>query len=88
MKIKFLANKSSASITSVEIERETANVVWINGRKSNKVTNYEGFHDSLEEAKAAIISYQLKRMERANRQISWAIEEIAKANSMTQEDIK
>lgn len=68
-------------IEAVEVERETESCVWINGRKNNKRTDYECYHDTPEHAKAWIISQAQKEVAAAERQLRCAQEKLSKAQN-------
>jgi hypothetical protein len=58
--IKFKTGGGRNLIEPVEVEKETASSVWINGRRNNKRSGYDSYFDTWEEAKA----YLLEQAER------------------------
>jgi hypothetical protein len=54
-----------AEITPVEVERESDACIWIGGRRLKKVTDYEIFHDSWDEAYAFMLKKATEKVERA-----------------------
>jgi beta-glucosidase-like glycosyl hydrolase len=69
-------------ITSAELDRETENNVWINGRMFRKLTEYNGYYKSYDLAKQAIVDFHQKRMDAASRLLSGATEKFNQANSL------
>lgn len=60
-------------INEVEVERETTQSVWVNGKRCTKKALYEAYRPSWEEAHAWLlevagnrVSYARKQLERAN----------------------
>jgi len=58
-----------ARITEVEAERETKQSIWINGRRNAKVSSWETYFDSWDEAKAALIESQSLKIENLRIQV-------------------
>lgn len=59
-------------IQFVEAERETAQCIWINGRREAKISNYYRFHDSWAEAKAFLLVQAETRLASARRSLQTA----------------
>jgi hypothetical protein len=66
----------------VEIERETESCVWINGRKNNKTSSYECYHDTPEQAKQWIINRAQTELDAVKCQLQYAEEKLAKAHNV------
>ena len=64
--IKYKTNKhffrSEGFINKVEVERETEQSVWINGRRNSKHSDYSSFFDSFDEAKAFLLAIAEKKV--------------------------
>jgi hypothetical protein len=67
------AFRVKAQITSVKVDRETETSIWIKGRRSNKVSQYEIYHDTWGDAHFHLLKeagrheqYALKKLEEAN----------------------
>jgi len=83
MNKKYLTKSFWQEITSVEIEKETKHCVWINGRKQNKHSEYEVFHDSFALAKSYLMGICDKKIRRAQSELDSAKAAKAKINNMT-----
>ena len=77
--MKHLANHSQINIKEVEIEKETEQSVFINGRKRSKDTQWESYHDSHAEAKNEILKRILDQIEILERQMNYFKEKLDKA---------
>ena len=44
-----------ASIEEVDVDKETAKSVWINGSRYAKISDYSNYYDSWDEAKHALL---------------------------------
>lgn len=53
--IKYEADTSWLKISKVEVERETKNSVWINGRRNAKLSGWKSYFDTFQEAKEYLI---------------------------------
>lgn len=54
--IKWRTRAGWLEIIRVEVERETEQCVWINGRRNSKITDWECFHDSWDAAHQHLMS--------------------------------
>lgn len=82
MSKKFLARGwYTPEITVVEVERETEQSVWINGRKNAKVTTDSFISDTFDEAKTWMVRQFQEKFDREQRALQSATErlELAKA---------
>lgn len=68
--IKYKADTIFNQILQVEIDKETDKSVWINGRRTSKISNYESYHNTFQEAKDYIIERQTKRYHRAKENLN------------------
>ena len=79
---KYRSKLLGQEIDQVEVERETESSVWICGRKHSKVTDYECFHDTFEEAKSKIITRCRMELDRTMRCLKLEEEKLAKAQNL------
>lgn len=56
----------------VEIERETESSVWIDGRRSAKISRYEVYHDSWDQAKEYLMIKAERGLDSARRRLETA----------------
>ena len=70
MKHKYFAH-TWRGILKHEIEKETADYVWITGRKWKKLTQNEGYFDDFESAKAFLVEIARKDLARAKREVDY-----------------
>jgi len=59
-------------IEPVEVERETASSVWINGRRNAKITDWRCYHDTWGEAKAYLLKLAESKLNSARRSLELA----------------
>lgn len=59
-------------IERVEVDRETESSVFINGRRSAKVSGYENFHDSWAAAHACLLAKHQLQVNQLRRQLEAA----------------
>jgi hypothetical protein len=52
---KYRTKSYSDMIESIEVERETKDSVWVNGRRNAKITSYDRYHESFEMARQWLI---------------------------------
>jgi hypothetical protein len=62
----------SSRIQVIEVERETDNSVWEDGRRLAKVTDGHEIHDTWEEAHARLTEIAEKKLENARRALDLA----------------
>jgi hypothetical protein len=58
-----------ARIEEIEVERATTASVWINGRRNAKVTDYDMYHDTWDEAQSYLFRKCNEKIENAKRKI-------------------
>ncbi len=49
-------------IKAVPVERETVHSVWVNGRKRSKVTGWDNYHSTWEDAHTFLIAEAMARV--------------------------
>lgn len=82
--IKYLAQDSDGfRIKAVEVERESAGIVWINGRRVSKRTVWEWYCDTWDEAQARLLDIAAARVRTATITLDYAKAELAKLAAMT-----
>jgi hypothetical protein len=71
---KYKATKCTwgKMIEPVQVEKETASSVWINGRRNAKRTSYENYFDTWEEAKEFLTEYAENMLATARRSLETA----------------
>ena len=58
-----------AKIEEVEAERETETSIWIKGRRNNKLSGYEAYHDTWEAAHNFLMEKATEKVESARREL-------------------
>ena len=81
MKLKYQTN-GFWPIKTVEVEKETENSVWINGRQNRKLTEYHCYFDTFEDAKNHVIGEAQAGIEKVKRQMEYAENNMATARSL------
>ena len=71
-----------ARIEAVEVERETVQSVWINGRKNAKRSSWDAFHDSWDEAHAYLLALAESKLKGARRDLELAQSEHGNVKGM------
>lgn len=69
-------------IEQVEVERESENSVWIDGRRSSKMTSYECYFDTFEQAKDYLISELLKDIRSAQTRVARLTERLERVQRL------
>lgn len=69
-------------IIPVEVERETTDSIWINGRKCRKITQFECYHDTFDQAKGHIVLVAEKAVSAARRQLAFEEGKLERAKSV------
>ncbi len=69
-------------IERVECDRETETMVWVNGRGYKKLTSYESYFDSWNEAKAHMIRRAEEDVKWHERQLDAAKSKLANARAL------
>jgi len=77
--IKYKASRGT--IVRVEIDRETPGDVWVNGIRLNASTDSYSYLDSLEEAKAWVISDETQKIRDSESKLMILRREIAQAEN-------
>lgn len=77
--MKHKADHHRITVKEVEIEKETENFVFINGRRVSKDTQYESFHDSRAEAKNEILKRILNEIGILESQMNYLKQKLDKA---------
>lgn len=81
--IKAIKFKTSWNrIERIEIERESASCVWVNGRKRAKHTSWESYFNSFEEAKASLVQEAEEEVESAKADLQRARSKLGNAQSL------
>lgn len=75
-------------ITPVEVERETANCVYIEGRRCAKVGSYLSYFDSWQEAKDHLLSIKQSKVDSARRSLQYALDELGNIKGMKNKAIE
>lgn len=68
--IRDVLKGDGAFIQTVDVERATDKSVFINGRRQAKVSDYNQFHDTWEEAYSFLMKEAIRRHENAARALS------------------
>jgi hypothetical protein len=83
MSTKYLAQwLGNPYIKAVEIERETAEIVWINGRRCAKTTSWEWYRDTWEEAHAILLGIAQGKVNDLRRQLGYANDRLGNVKGM------
>lgn len=77
-KFKF----SLGRISIVEIDRETDSMVWVNGRGCKKLTGFESYFDTFEQAKNHAIALAMQRVTNARRTLDYANDVLGNAKGL------
>lgn len=67
--IKYKTENWSSKIFKVEVEKETEYQIIINGRRSNKMSEYECFFDTFEDAK----EYLIEKISKEIKNLQWKL---------------
>ena len=85
---KYRTVTYSNKIEVCEVERETDKSVWIKGRRNDKITEFNRFHDSFEEAKQHLIDRHEKNIKRHRDEIHRSESELGTIRKMVEADCK
>lgn len=77
-KFKF----SLGRISTVQIDRETDSMVWVKGRGFYKLTRFESYFDTFEQAKNHAIALAEQLVTNAQRQLDYANEQLGNAKDL------
>lgn len=80
--IKYYAETWNDKIATVEVEKENALSVWIEGRASRKVTGTSIYADTWESAHEFLMSYATRRLQEARHQYDWAKDKLGNVKGM------
>lgn len=69
-------------INEIEVDRVSDVSVWIKGRRRNKVSDYEKFHDTWEDAYKSLVSSAANRLERKQKEFQIARRELKAVKNM------
>jgi len=72
----------NAQIIAVEVDRETAHNVWINGIKNLKETTWEIYHSSWEEAHSYLIDRGNQNVKNVKKRLESEKERLKKVEEM------
>ena len=70
MKIMYRTGGWKELIETVEVERETDSSVWIKGRRNLKMSNYDCYWETMDEAKEYLSNHFSKKIERRELELS------------------
>ena len=74
------------SIEVVEADRETDISVWIDGRRHNKMSDYDSYFDTLEQAKAHVVQWAVNNLDLQKKRVEVAYELLRKAETVSVKD--
>lgn len=69
-------------IWKAEVERETKSYVYINGRRTGKMTEWDQYHDTWEDAHNFLIDTAEKRRTSAKKRFDAAMDKLAEIRCM------
>ena len=69
---KYLTGSWKQLIKEVDVEKETASSVWINGQRFSKETKYQIYHDSFDDAKNYLLNQSNKDIATKKHQLAMA----------------
>lgn len=73
-------------IKAVPIERETEHSVWVSGRKRAKVTGWDNYHDTWEDAKAYLIGEATGKVKTLKLKLEHAERNVHRIRNLTLPD--
>ena len=80
---KYKATTGSyPSVVVVVIDRESDSSVWIKGRRLAKLSSYESYFDTFQEAKSHLIAYATDEVNKAKARLDYRNEILSKANQV------
>ena len=85
---KYLTKKYYDEIEILEVERETAESVWIKGSRSAKSTTYSIYHDTFDSAKQFLIELHERDIKAAREKIQRAESALGLIRKLTEADTK
>ena len=86
---KYRISKWSENAEEVEIEKETKDfVIFKNGRRDKKVTDYSSYFDTEIECYNFVVSVQEREVEKAEESLSYYKENLKKAIKLREQFIK
>lgn len=79
---KYRTDTWKPEIVTIEAERETHSSLWIRGRRRNKSSSYDKFHDSWEEAKAYLLNKAELTVKNCESELDSAKDKISKIKKL------
>lgn len=73
---------SGCWIIPIEAERETADSVWIKGRRNKKASSYESYFDTFQEARDHCVLNAQNKVDIARRQLELANSHLGNAKGL------
>lgn len=83
---KYVTRYHVIRVEAVEVEKETADFVWINGRCRRKESQYEQYHDTFDDAKRYLITRHLNSVSDAKNRLQIAKTYLGMAESLKSPD--
>ena len=80
-------NYFDPKIDIVEVDRETAGMVFIKNRRYSKSSDFHSFFDTYEEAYAHLVRVNTKRVAMAQEKLDWAASRLAKVSELTNPEL-
>jgi hypothetical protein len=81
---KYVTKDYSNKIIAIDVERETDESVWINGRRNAKITSWARYHNTFDDAKTYLIEKKERVITRAKEEIHQAESAIGTLRKMTE----
>ena len=70
-KTERVSHAVTATIKEVEVERETNSCIWISGRKVNKVSAWDSYHDTWDDAYAYLLEAAERHVVNARQNLEY-----------------
>jgi len=83
---KYITRSRVIRVEVVEVEKETADFVWIKGRRRRKESQYEQYHDTFDDAKLYLITRHLNSVSDAKNRLQVAKTYLGMAESLKSPD--
>jgi hypothetical protein len=77
-----MTDRYSPHITKVSIERETEHLVWINGNRVGKITHFNRYHNTWEQAHEYLLTQARTQLETLQDKIEVALANFAKIEGL------
>jgi hypothetical protein len=78
----YEARYSTYTITPIEVEKETDQSIWSNGRQYRKINTYGGYFKTRDDAKQSIINHYAGIVKQIKSQLRYYEEELSKAQKL------